>query len=354
MLDRIDTKRLTAGLIVLTFIVIAVGGLVRVSEAGESCPDWPTCFGSWSFDVSPEEQEAWWEANPDEIDSRGEHHRYTTFEIFTEWFHRLLAGVILGPLVLLNWFLVRRNEDSTKSANFGASLAVGLIVWQGALGWLTVEMDNEHWSVALHLASALAFELTLIWLWLCLHRDSGQTPHWLEFDPVLASRWHKRIAWLGFGVFSALFTGVFVATTPGADTVCGVGASHDVWPLCHGEAFPQIVDLVNQSQVIHRWIVAAISLALLTAAWFVWKENKQHQHGLVLRNWVLSAAGLFLTNASIGALYVLSWAPDSETFQESLSLIHLLIGSLTFLTLATAWLATSTLALHDPVPETLE
>ena len=39
MLQKVDTKRLTAGLIVLTFLVIAVGGLIRVSDAGESCPD---------------------------------------------------------------------------------------------------------------------------------------------------------------------------------------------------------------------------------------------------------------------------------------------------------------------------
>jgi len=352
MLDRLNTKRLTAALIVLTFLVIAVGGLIRVSEAGESCPDWPTCFGSWSFDISPEEQEAWWQENPDEIDSRGEHHRYTTFEIFTEWFHRLLAGAILGPLVLLNWLLIRREEDSSASAKFGSTLAVGLIIWQGALGWLTVELDNEHWSVALHLASALAFELALIWLWLCLNRDSGQTPDWLEFDPILASRWNKRIAWLGLGSFASLFAGVFVSTTPGADTVCGVG-SHDAWPLCQGELFPEIVDIINQSQVIHRWIVAVVGIAILTAAWFVWKENKEHQHGLILRNWIWTAAGLFLLNLLIGALYVLSWAPDTELFQQTLSLVHLLIGSLVFLTLATAWLATSTLALHEPLPEAL-
>lgn len=353
MLERIDSKRLTAALIITTFVVIAVGGLVRVSDAGESCPDWPTCFGSWSFDVSPEEQEAWWESNPDQIDSRGEHHRYTTFEIFTEWFHRLLAGAILGPFILLNWLLIRRDEDSSQSSRFAATLAVGLVIWQGALGYLTVELDNIHWSVALHLASALAFQLALIWLWLNLNRDTGQIPSWLDFDPVLASRWHNRIAWLGLGAFVALFAGVFVATTPGADTACGVG-NHDAWPMCHGQFFPEIVDVVNQSQVIHRWIVAAVAGALMTAAWFVRKEHKEHQHGLILRNWVLSAAGLFMLNILLGALYVLSWAPENESFQEGLSLIHLLLGSVTFLILATAWIVTSTLSLHEPVPETLE
>ena len=64
-------RRLTAGLIVITFLVIALGGIIRIYDAGESCPDWPTCFGTLGFDVSEAEQEAWYEANPDEIDSRG-------------------------------------------------------------------------------------------------------------------------------------------------------------------------------------------------------------------------------------------------------------------------------------------
>ena len=49
-------------------MVIALGGLIRINDAGESCPDWPTCFGTWGFDISAEEQGEWWEENPDEID----------------------------------------------------------------------------------------------------------------------------------------------------------------------------------------------------------------------------------------------------------------------------------------------
>ena len=89
-------RRLTAGLIVITFLVIALGGIIRIYDAGESCPDWPTCFGTLGFDVSEAEQEAWYEANPDEIDSRGAGHRYTTFQIFTEWGHRVLAGAAVS------------------------------------------------------------------------------------------------------------------------------------------------------------------------------------------------------------------------------------------------------------------
>ena len=71
-------------LIVITATVIAVGGTIRIYDAGESCPDWPLCFGTWGFDISEEEQGEWGDENPDEIDSRGADHRYTSFQIFTE------------------------------------------------------------------------------------------------------------------------------------------------------------------------------------------------------------------------------------------------------------------------------
>ena len=264
-----------------------------------------------------------------------------------------MAGAILGPLVVLNWLTIRRNEDVSRKTTFASNLALGLIIWQGALGWLTVEIDNVHWSVAMHLSSALAFILSLIWLWICINRDEANQPSWFEFDPILASKWKNRIAWLGFGTFTTVFAGVFVATTPGADQICGVSGDVNSWPLCKGNYFPEIVDLENQSQVIHRWLVAIVGGILLLACWFVRKEQIQHQHGLVLRNWIWAASALYCLNIAIGALYILSWSPENETFREMLSLIHLLIGSTSFLTLATAWLAISAFALHEPAPETL-
>ena len=56
------------GLAIIAFLIITTGGWIRINDAGESCPDWPTCFGTWGFDVSADEQEEWWNENPDEID----------------------------------------------------------------------------------------------------------------------------------------------------------------------------------------------------------------------------------------------------------------------------------------------
>lgn len=333
MLDGIQTKRLTGALVVITFLVIALGGVIRIYDAGESCPDWPTCFGTLGFDVSEAEQEAWYEANPDEIDSRGAGHRYTTFQIFTEWAHRLLAGAVLGPLVLLNWLMVRRDEGLGSEARLASSVAVALIVWQGAVGWLTVRMDNEHWSVALHLGSALAFMLSLIWLWLASSKDQGELPSWTNFEPV-NEKWRRRLFWLSSGALFTLFSGAFVSTTGGANTSCGVSGLYESWPLCHGELFPSIQDWVLQSQVIHRWLVVTVEVALLLASWSIWKEFGSDS---VLCKWIWGSTALYLVNIGIGALYILSW-DVSEGFTEHLSLAHMLLASMSFIVLTTAWI----------------
>ena len=315
-------------------IVIGLGGLIRIYDAGESCPDWPLCFGTIGFDISEEEQEAWYIENPDEVDSRGSGHRYTTFQIFTEWFHRILAGLVLGPLVILNWYMLRGGEEKVK---FASTLTVVLIVWQGAIGWLTVEMDNLHWSVALHLSSALAFTMSMFWLWLTLTRSEDGLPEWLSFDYSISKKWEVRVGLLSLGAFVSIFSGTFVSTTPGANFGCGVDGLPDSWPLCNGKIVDSIEDIVAQSQIIHRWFVGLMLIALIFASYSISNEQTGNN---VLRNWIWGSTFLFFVNTSIGAIYVLSWDLE-EGFFEFLSLVHLMMASLTFVTMAISWIGCS-------------
>ena len=55
---------------VMAMMIIIVGGTIRIYDAGESCPDWPQCFGTWGFDVSEEDQGKWYDET-EEYDSRG-------------------------------------------------------------------------------------------------------------------------------------------------------------------------------------------------------------------------------------------------------------------------------------------
>ena len=315
-------------------VVIGLGGLIRIYDAGESCPDWPLCFGTIGFDISEEEQEAWYIENPDEVDSRGSGHRYTTFQIFTEWFHRILAGLVLGPLVILNRYMLRGGEEKVK---FASTLTVVLIVWQGAIGWLTVEMDNLHWSVALHLSSALAFTMSMFWLWLTLTRTEDGLPEWLRFDYSISKKWKVRVGLLSLGAFVSIFSGTFVSTTPGANFGCGVDGLPDSWPLCNGKIVDSVEDVVAQSQIIHRWFVGLMLIALIFASYSIYNEQSGNN---VLRNWIWGSTFLFFVNTSIGAIYVLSWDLE-EGFFEFLSLVHLMMASLTFVTMAISWIGCS-------------
>tara|TARA_S200000501_G_scaffold290001_1_gene274924 strand:+ start:8311 stop:9330 length:1020 start_codon:yes stop_codon:yes gene_type:complete len=328
------SKRLTAYLIGLTVIVIGLGGLIRIYDAGESCPDWPLCFGTLGFDISEEDQESWYIENPDEVDSRGSGHRYTTFQIFTEWFHRVLAGLVLGPLVILNWYMLKGGEREVK---FASTLTAVLIVWQGAIGWLTVEMDNLHWSVALHLSSALAFTMSMFWLWLTLTRAEDGLPNWLKFDYSISKKWKVRVGLLSVGAFVSIFSGTFVSTTPGANFGCGVDGLPDSWPLCGGKIVDSVDDVVAQSQIIHRWFVGLMLIALIASSYSI---SKEHLGNNILRNWILASTFLFFANTSIGAIYILSWDLE-EGFFEFLSLVHLMMASLTFVTMAISWIGCS-------------
>ena len=237
-------------------------------------------------------------------------------------------------MVILNWYMLRGSEEKVK---FASTLTVVLIVWQGGIGWLTVEMDNLHWSVALHLSSALAFTMSMFWLWLSLTRTQDGLPEWLSFDYSISKKWKVRVGLLSIGAFVSIFSGTFVSTTPGANFGCGVDGLPDSWPLCNGKIIDSVEDVVAQSQIIHRWFVGLMLIALIFASYSISNEQSGNN---VLRNWIWGSTFLFFVNTSIGAIYVLSWDLE-EGFFEFLSLVHLMMASLTFVTMAISWIGCS-------------
>ena len=117
-----------------------LGAWVRATGSGLACPDWPTCYGHWL-------------PLPGEIpDGAG----YSYVQVMLEWLHRLIAGVILGPLVLLIGGLAWRvRAERPRMPRYAVALILLLLV-QAGLGGLTVLDQNSPWSVALHLGTALA------------------------------------------------------------------------------------------------------------------------------------------------------------------------------------------------------
>jgi cytochrome c oxidase assembly protein subunit 15 len=100
--------------VALTLCVIVFGGFVRLSNAGLSCPDWPTCYGR-----------ATWPTVPSEI-KHPTAEQVRPLEVHKAWreqVHRHAAAV-LGTLVLILALLAARRRRFGIAQILGASMLV--------------------------------------------------------------------------------------------------------------------------------------------------------------------------------------------------------------------------------------
>ena len=127
--------------VALALGVIVFGAFVRLSNAGLSCPDWPTCYG----------QATWPSAGADAADHAASAIRpFDDTRAWREQVHRMLAGT-LGVLVLLLAVLAARRERFGIAQVLGASALVAIAI--------PLYMRGEH--VAASLLAAIG-ELVLL------------------------------------------------------------------------------------------------------------------------------------------------------------------------------------------------
>ncbi|MEO8984126.1 MAG: COX15/CtaA family protein, partial [Rhodanobacter sp.] len=122
--------------------LVMFGGFVRLSNAGLSCPDWPTCYGQVT-----------WPEHAHEIaraDAAFPERPFETHKAWREQVHRFLAGT-LGVLVLI--LALGASWRSRRARN--AVLASAALAASG----VALYMRGEHlWSSALA-AGAIALPL---------------------------------------------------------------------------------------------------------------------------------------------------------------------------------------------------
>ncbi|MEC7704411.1 MAG: COX15/CtaA family protein [Candidatus Thermoplasmatota archaeon] len=321
-------------LFIITMIAVVIGGTIRIYDAGESCPDWPLCFGSFGFDISPEDQKEWYQSTG-EYDSRGSDHTYTTWEIFVEWIHRFVTGLILGPLCIVQWFITFRRKNSIPSVHTASTVALILVIAQGILGYLTVKYDNINWSVAAHLIMAMLLSLSLLWAWIRWMDAESSLPKWMDIDYRIAIRYRPNLYNLTVSTMFVLILGAFVSSTPHQNGACGIG-SFDAWPLCHGSLFGSF----GNTKYLHRLVVVAVFIFLL---WSV-----QNIEAGSLRKVLHCGIGFYVLNALVGGLYIIT---ASSGFIEILSLLHLVFATASFLCIGFAALLTRNIILRVKVPQ---
>ena len=136
--------RLAWAAVLLALCVIVFGGFVRLSNAGLSCPDWPTCYGK-----------ATWPTLDHEIASANETYERAV-EVSKAWreqFHRHIAA-LLGVFVLVLALLgARRYRHGVASVLAAAALvALSIPIYTGIEGQFE---GNHAISVALFIVAEL-------------------------------------------------------------------------------------------------------------------------------------------------------------------------------------------------------
>lgn len=317
----------------MALLIITVGGTIRIHDAGESCPDWPQCFGTWGFAVDEAEQAAYWEANPDQIDSRGADHRYTIFEIFVEWFHRLLVGIIAVP-ILINAIVAQKLKSEYGEGLRNLAVVSGfLLIIQAIAGAITVYFDNADWTVAMHLSLASIFTSLLVWQYIAMRAHEGAQWAFLSTSKSFLNRQKKRLISITASVFVLLILGAWVSSTAGGNynQSCSIGFPNG-WPKCQGSILPSIDGPGILVQMIHRFGAAIVGLILILTAARIRVDARDAGEGEAFSRAAEVVTGFWILNVFVGGMYIVF--ADSEEFPELISLLHLVFGVTSFIAAA--------------------
>ena len=169
--------------IVIVYLVILAGGIVRMTGSGMGCPDWPKCFG---FLIPPtEKSQLEWKSNSEynknqiviidetlfyandkfksknkfEMSNWSEYtkHDYSKFNVYHTWIEYInrLIGAIAGLSVLI-LFVNSLKFLKTKKIITGLSfLALIAIIFQAWLGKMVVDSNLMANTITVHMLMAI-------------------------------------------------------------------------------------------------------------------------------------------------------------------------------------------------------
>ena len=116
--------------VILLYILILVGGFVRITESGDDCPDWPKCYGSW---VPP--------LSIDDIPDKFNPTQDKVYGSWIEYFNRMV-GVILGISMIYTFVKSFYFFKQFQTLFYGSLLSLLFIIIAGRFGGQIAENIN--------------------------------------------------------------------------------------------------------------------------------------------------------------------------------------------------------------------
>ncbi len=284
------TRRLALFGALLCFCVVVFGAYTRLSDAGLGCPDWPGCYGH----LTP----AGAAKNPTHIESRWPGWEFESRKAWIEMIHRYAATTLGFVIVLIAALAIVARRERLVSVPFSLVL-LGTVVFQGALGMLTVTWLLKPLIVTAHLIGGLTTLALLVWLWLTTRRrlELANSPvvalnaasvHRAEANARAARRW---------AIVAALALGVQIVLGGWVSTNYAAVACPDL-PKCQNEWLPTAdyanafvlwrgLDINYAGGVLdhparvaihftHRLGAVVATLAIVFAAYVAWRSAMRH------------------------------------------------------------------------------
>jgi heme o synthase len=256
-------QKLAALTLGTAILLVTVGVVVRATDSGLGCPDWPLCHGQLL--PALDDAKAW-----------------------IEWVHRTIA-VIIGLEIVGLAILALLDHRDRRSLLWPSLGAVALVGFQAWLGRETVRLGNSGESVTAHLAAAMLLVGLLVFLTVRAGFPARLPPR------GASQRFTILAAFTALATFALLLFGSHVTATDSA-------LIFPDWPLMAGSFAPPLTEATS-AHVLHRWIAAVVGVIVVGVALVAWRTQREHRTIVRLAT---SAAGLFALQVVVGGLQVLT------------------------------------------------
>lgn len=261
-------QRLCLATTALVFVLIVIGVTVRATDSGLGCPDWPRCHGSFI--------------------PRWEKHT------LIEYSHRLAASVV-GLMVFAVALWAWKSYRNVRSILYPSTALVVVLLVQGGLGGLTVIQELPPEIVTVHLGTALALFALLILITVAAAAQRR---------PLAALRLPPHLPGLALAAsVLTLVVMLFGAYIAGAR----YSLACDGWPLCNGQAVPDLSAESVQLVFLHRVLALVLGLALLALMVAAWRVRASAPMVSVL---AVAALVTYVVQALLGAANIWTGVAD--------------------------------------------
>jgi len=251
-----EKKRFTNKKILLIFALLGIffsffqptcGAFTRVTDSGDGCPDWPTCFGSW---IPPNDYHA-----------------------IIEWSHRtsgVLFGIVSIMLVIFSYLVYRKFNSTVKIYTF----TLFLIIIVGGIGGAVVLSELNPAIRTVHLAGAQTIAALMVASFISVN-----------IRKIESNKKVRNLALItAFLAIASLLSGAY-AVWQGAGAVCYR------WPLCDDYFIPRYTN--QWIHMTHRIISIGLLLHILRLS--IVLIRSKHEQTFIKLGYLMLSVGVLQT-----------------------------------------------------------